>query len=156
MFSAARGNGDGSCLGVSPRRGSHKGSDSCTISQCKSPNSQYLGRQADVKGVPDCTAQGFSRETAGNRKDGSDGTHERRRKRRDRQEKHDLTAERAEPETASPTDANIKAKQIKQEGQQPKKRKKLLEEHVDDLGDNLSGLGENLECLAVDYLPALD
>ena len=47
----------------------------------------------------------------------------------------------------------MKAKQIKQEGHQPKKRKKYVEERFDDLGDDLSGLGENLQFLSAEYLP---
>ena len=47
----------------------------------------------------------------------------------------------------------MKAKQMRKEGHQPKKRKKHVEERFDDLGDDLSGLGDNLQFLSADYLP---
>ena len=49
-----------------------------------------------------------------------------------------------EPEQAFPTEAREREKQKKKEGYVAKKKQKIVEDHYDDLGDDLSGLGPNL------------
>ena len=53
---------------------------------------------------------------------------------------------------AYPTEAAERAKQLKASGHVPVKRKKKVEEHYDDIGDDLSGLGDvpMIEALAMD------
>ena len=47
----------------------------------------------------------------------------------------------------------MKAKQFRKEGHEPTKRKKAVEAHYDDLGDDLTGLSGDLAYLFADYLP---
>ena len=47
-------------------------------------------------------------------------------------------------EIAFPMESEIKAKQLRKDGHEPTKRKKAVEAHYDDLGDDFSGLGGDL------------
>ena len=59
------------------------------------------------------------------------------------------------PDTADafPTEARLRAKAREKAGHKAKKRKKFVENTFDDLGDDLKGLGPNLEYHMADYLP---
>ena len=58
-----------------------------------------------------------------------------------------------DPQSAFPTASKLRAKQLRKEGYEPTKRRKAVEAHFDDLGDDITGLGGDLPYLFADYLP---
>ena len=52
------------------------------------------------------------------------------------------------------TESKIRAKQLRKDGYEPTKRRKAVEAHYDDLGDDLSGFGGDLSYLFANYFPA--
>ena len=59
---------------------------------------------------------------------------------------------RAQVEQAFPTESKVLAKARKAAGHVAKKKKVYVEEHYDDLGDDLSGLGGDIEMFAATYM----
>ena len=60
---------------------------------------------------------------------------------------------KADPYSAFPTASKLRAKQLRKEGYEPTKRRKMVEAHFDDLGDDITGLGGDLPYLFADYIP---
>ena len=58
----------------------------------------------------------------------------------------------AERSLAFPTEAREKEQLRRAEGHKPKKQQAPVEEHYDDLGDDLSGLGSDLAWYAADTI----
>ena len=50
----------------------------------------------------------------------------------------------AKEHSAFPTDAKVRAKQLKKDGHEPIRRKRIVGEHFNDLGDDSIGLGRRL------------
>ena len=64
-----------------------------------------------------------------------------------------MPAPGVERENAFPTEARLRAKAKEKAGYKAKKRPKVVENHHDDLGDDLAGLGPNIEELMADIVP---
>jgi hypothetical protein len=54
--------------------------------------------------------------------------------------------------TESAAKAKVRLKQLKEQGKTPKRKTRIVEDHYDDLGDDLSGLGDDLAYLMADYV----
>ena len=55
--------------------------------------------------------------------------------------------------TDSATKAKVRLKQLKEEGKTPERKTRIVEDHYDDLGDDLSGLVDDFAYLMADYVP---
>ena len=65
-----------------------------------------------------------------------------------------LHAAPTQPQEVYPTEARLRAKAREKAGHLAKKRKKEVQDHHDDLGDNLKGLGPNIDSLLADVIPS--
>ena len=63
-----------------------------------------------------------------------------------------LSEQSAQTVVAFPTASKERAKERKKAGQKPRKLPKVVEDHYDDLGDDLSGLGSDLTYLSADVV----